>query len=234
MPVVYNVWLVDFELRQMAGYLNFLKKSFTDYMEELEGFKMPEDDEILESDEFNEQFNRWYAEVASADEGGDYRRRFYSAFVISWYAFFEESLLNVCKDQNLFDEYRGETGKEIGKGIWFAKDLLQKFTPYRFDQTLWKELVLINKIRNSLAHNSGKFAYSLEIGNEKQKVVQVQNHDEQHYVYIEEDLYKYLNRHGILHFYGTYFIRPTHEYCEHLIKIGQHTFANLFRRLGLL
>lgn len=231
METVYNVWLVDFELRQMAAFLKVLKISLEDYAQKIDNgptdSPWPTEQEIEEDDEANDRFNAWTDEVLSVSPGGDFHRRLYSTFLISFYSFVEDNLLKLCEDSNLPIETKP------GKGIWGARDRIQNNTLYQFDPEQWKELTLINKTRNQLVHNGGRFTYSLEKANDQKNYVLVNQNEEDYYVYIEGNLYEYLKKHGLIHFYGTFFIKPSPEYCEHLVAFGKSLFENLFEGLGL-
>jgi hypothetical protein len=120
MSDVYNVWLVEFELKQMAGYLKVLKKSLEDYAEKINDLNVVGDADVTVDEEANERFNEWCDEVLSVNPGGDFPRRLYSAFVVNWFSFIEDTLLDLCNDLNLQLDANLE-GKKPGKGIWRAR-----------------------------------------------------------------------------------------------------------------
>jgi hypothetical protein len=229
---IYNVWLINFELGQMAGYLKVLKTSLVDYQEKLEIVELPSSQEVLEDDEANDRFNAWFDEMSSIQ--GDFPRRLYSSFVVSWYSIVEDTLLKLCDDLNLQIDYELKTEKKFSKGIWCARDLLQTCCSFQFDPKQWQELTLINKIRNQVVHNRGTFTHFIEKPEKLSRFVLLKQDDTDCYIDIDKNLYNYLINHELLSFYKTYFIWPTPEYCEYLVTFGHSLFDNVFRGLNLL
>lgn len=228
MTIVYNVWLVDFELNQMSGYLKVFKTAIADYIQKLETMDPYYGHESHLSDEDKDLlYNAYFDEFSSML--GDFPRRLYSSFVISWYSFVEETLVKICDDLN----QPIEKGKES-----LIKRLEKSFNKasYRFDPDQRQELLLINKIRNIIVHDGGKFLTSLKYDKEtcKTTLIKIRHENEDYYVNMSPNLNKYMEEHDILAYYGTFFIKPSHEYCEHLVAFGRDMFEDIFNKLNLL
>ncbi len=224
---IYIVWLIEFELKQMKSFVKTVNQAMSEYLEKIDHGPSITDEEYLNDDEKCDEFNAWTDLVASIE--GDFARRLYSSFIISWFSFFEDSLTRLGRDLGLIDEPEDE---KIYLSTEKMFDLLENKQDLSINPLMKNEIDLIKEIRNMVTHNGGRFAFSVEKAEQKKKSVKVTFDDGPLYVYIKKELFDYLKLHGILKYYGTFFIKPTPEYCEHIVVLAESFFNDLFGQLN--
>jgi hypothetical protein len=225
-----NVWLINFELEQLRDYLDVLDDALKDYEQKLENYYTIDD--LTDMDEEAEIRYDRYIDIFSSVLG-DFPRRLYSSFVVSWYSFIEDAITQLCKDMDLMVTIRIQDQNNFRNGVYRAKRFLVEAANYTIDQGDYLELDIIRKMRNQIVHEGGKFQCSLEKPNEDVPAVFIAEQDPPLYLNIEKNLYLYLNKHSLLHFYGTFFINPTAEYGRYLIDFGTRFFHKIISELGL-
>lgn len=223
---IFVVRLIEYELNQMKSFIKVIKQVLSDYQEKIENGPDISNEEYLNNDKKRDEFNAWYDEFSSIE--GDFATRLYSSFIVSWYSFYEDSLKRLSRDLGLIEKSEDEkiftsTNELIG--------LLEDEKDLQIDRVLMHEIELIKEIRNMITHNGGKFAFSVELSDSKKKAVKVTFDDGPKYVYIKKEMFNYLQSHEILHFYRTFFIKPTPEFCDHLIDVARLFFNDLFCQL---
>jgi hypothetical protein len=230
---VYIVWLVNFELEQMHDLLFVLSDMLKDYEQKIENYyTLDELDTIVEDEDRDAEYDKYIDIFQSVL--GDFPRRFYSNFIVSWYSFIEDTLLKLCEDMHLEITLGIKDSERIGTGIHRAKRFLEQAADYSIDSNHWHELDIIRKIRNQIVHNGSKFPSSTDKPNgETQSIVVTYEGKDYYVVYSDEKLIRYLEEHSIIHYYGTVFIYPTHEYCQYLVNFGNLFFGKIFHDLYL-
>jgi hypothetical protein len=230
MSPIYNVWQVNFENEQLTTYLNILKDSMDAYKQQLEKYPVEGCDDWSEAEEIK------YGEYLDTFSTflGDFPRRLYSSFIVSWFSYIEDTLIKLCEDIVPKKPLEFKNVDALGKGIFRVKKYLSICCDYDIEKKYWNEIVLISKIRNQIVHNGGKFSFSVEKPNDQSKAILVKSGDVSHYLLdTEENLYSYMDKHNLLHFYGTFFIKPPLEFCYYLVAFGRKFFDTLFNDLEL-
>lgn len=144
-----------YQLRQMELYLDFLRLA-NDYVEEkLEKKYSPEDlDKVINADEFSpeeEEYSKYLDMFSSLY--GDFPRRLYSSFIISWYSFIEGALGEVC-DYLLLNQRRLYVARN--RGVLLAREVFRN-SEIQFTSNHEEELNWVTEIRNNIVHNGGVF-----------------------------------------------------------------------------
>jgi hypothetical protein len=231
---VYIVWLVNFELEQMNDLPFVLSEMLKDYEQKLENVYTGDEIDTLDDDdeEADAEFEKYIDIFQSVL--GDFPRRLYSSFIVSWYSFIEDTLLTLCEDMKLEITIGIKDSGRIGTGIHRARRFLEQATDYSIDTNHWHELDIIRKIRNHIVHNGSKFPSSTDKSNgETHSIIVTYEGKDYYVVYSDEKLIRYLEEHSIIHYYGTVFIYPTHEYCQYLVNFGNLFFGKIFHDLYL-
>lgn len=231
MFTIYNSWLIAFELQQMRDYLDTISIMFQDYEEKLEKKYMLE--ELTDMDEEDEdRYEQYLQNFASVK--GDFPRRFYSSFIVSWFSLIEDGLINLCKSLDLSLKITIDELDKFGKGVNRAKNFLEKTANYKIDQNHWNELTHVIKIRNYIVHTGGRFAYSENKPEDTNKVIPVAVNGDTYYVYCDKNLFEYMKKYEIIDFYTTFFINPSFDYGIHLVEFGDEFFGKILHDFELL
>ena len=222
---------VRFELENQNDLLDVIHDSLLAYEDKLENQEFPWDPDNM-TDEDDIQYNK-YIDIFSCVLGS-FPGRLYSNYVIGWYSFIEDMLIQLCKEMNLNLSIDIDYHDGFDKGIWRAKKFLEDGAGYKINEIHWRTLSEINKVRNHIVHKRGLFVFSndkpenvqaVEIGPENTKV----------FIHISQIFYNYLQKHGIFGLnLGSYSIVPTYEYCKYLNNFADELFSKLFLDLGLV
>ncbi len=226
---VYITWLIRFELQQMNDLLDVLSVALQDYEQKLEDAYTAEELENLD-DEGEKEYEH-YLDIFSS-MFGDFPRRLYSSFLVSWYSIVEDTLTQLCIDLNLTILVRFQDQEGFGSGFQRAKNFLIESGQVNINQTDWQEMEFIRKIRNQIVHKGGKF----QISREKPDRIQAplaSTYDGLYYIQIDKQLYDYMERYSLLHFYNTFLINPSLEYCRYLVDFGKNFFSKILSDLNL-
>ncbi|MBU1662117.1 MAG: hypothetical protein KKD28_11675, partial [Chloroflexi bacterium] len=203
-----------------------------DYEQKLE--KAYTIDDLTDMDEDAEiDYDQYLEHFASVL--GDFPRRIYSSFIVSWYSIIEDMLFQLCEDLGLGISVTVQDTIRLGTGIQRSRLFLAEAANYTIDNDPWQELTKIQKVRNKIVHAGGRFAYSRDVPNGDSGAIPVPvNGETIYYLYAEKSLYRYLDKHELLKFYGTFFINPSFEYCSHLVMFGEHFFTKILHDLKLI
>jgi len=221
------------EIERMATYLKTLemvvaqedKRISEMYARDIEKAQTEEERMVVE-DYYGDL---WWESVAG------FQQYWLASFVVSWYAFVEQRLLDICAHLELTITLKPLDNPKLGKGIRLARRFLKESAGYEIPKDYWDELVFIGRLRNIIVHSGLKVKGSYlppEEGSPKGVQVQVQGNT--FYYPIEENLHRYLVKHGLFQQVGVIAeITPTFEYCEHLISFAKGMFSRLFTDLGI-
>lgn len=218
-------WLITYELEQMGRYLDLLHTAIIENQKQFDASI-----EEIVKDMSAEERSGFYSlnEDEFIEVGADFPRLLFSSFVVSWYSFVENHLIDFCRFRNLKISVSIQDNVNYGEGIRRAYNFLNRAANYQIDNIHWQELIRVGKTRNRLVHNGGRLPYSHI--NMPNNGVPVRVHDEVTlYLQIEEDLYHYLQTHHLLEYSGSFQLTPTYEYCEHLVKFGLEFFGKLYK-----
>ena len=222
---------VAFELQQMRDLLEVLSTSLLDFEHKLENTYTIEDLENMD-DNAQDEYEHYIDIFQSVM--GDFPRRLYCSFLVSWYSFVEEALSQLCVDLNIEIPIRYQDQERFGSGIQRAKKFLTETGQVEIINDHWQELNYIRKIRNQIVHEGGKFQQSIEKPLDNAQVVPFTNEETTYYIRIEKSLYDYLERHSLDHFYLTLLINPPLEYCYYLVDFGEKFFSKVLDDLKLI
>jgi len=231
MNIVYNSWLIDFELQQFRDLLYVLSTSLKDFEQKLEDWYTADDLENMDEEKQN-QYERYIDIYQSVL--GDFPRRIYSGFVVSWYSFVEDALCQLCTDLNITVSLRFQDQVGLGSGLQRAKRFLAETGQIDVEKEDWLELEHIRKIRNQIVHKGGKFPCSIEKPDNNVQTILYSEGETSYYITIDKELYGYLERNSLQRFYGTLFINPSLEYCQSLVSFGQRFFSWILSDLKLI
>jgi len=231
MNSIYNSWLIDFELKQFRDLLYVLSNSLKDFERKLEDWYTADELDNMD-DEQQDQYERYIDIYGSVL--GDFPRRIYSAFLVSWYSFVEDALEHLCMDLNLTVSIRFQEQEKLGSGILRAKRFLSETGHIEIVKEDWLELDFIRRIRNQIVHDGGKFPRSLDRPDNNAQTILIKEEETSYHVTIDNALYEYLELHSLHHFYGTLIVNPSLEYCQHLVSFGQRFFSKILSDLKLI
>jgi hypothetical protein len=216
-------WLISYELKQMERYVDLLhvaisdnQKQFDASIEEITSAMSKE-----EKDQFYVINEDDFIEVES-----DFPRLLFSSFVVSWYSFVENHLLDFCRFRNFKITVSIQDNEHYGEGIRRAYNFLERAAGYKIDNEHWQELTRIGKTRNRIVHNNGRIPSSpLDMVNNGTPV-KVEG-GQTYYLQVDRDLYDYFQRHHLVEYSGLFQITPNLDYCKHLVKFGLELFEKL-------
>jgi hypothetical protein len=223
-----DIWLITYALEQMERYLDLLHAAIIDNQQRFDASveKIASDMSEEEKEEFYTFNEDDFIEVSS-----DFPRLLFSSFVVSWYSFVENHLIDFCRSRNFKISVSIQDNEHYGEGIRRAYSFLDRAAEYKIDNEHWQELTRIGKMRNKIVHNGGRLSFSpFDVPNNRIPVKVAG--DVTYYLHIEEDLYRYFQTHDLLEFTGLFHITPTLEYCKHLVKFGLEFFRKLYKDFG--
>jgi len=225
MPFISGNWIIQYELNQMERYLGLLQTTISDNQKQFNASiektvsTMTED----EKEDFYQFHEDDFIEVSR-----DFPRQLFSSFVVSWYSFVENRLMNFCKSRNLKISLSIQDNENYGKGIKRAYNFLYRAAGYKIDNEYWNELTRIRKTRNKIVHNNGRLSFSSVNMPNNSVSVDVAS-DVTLYLQIDKDLYQYIETHNLLEYIGVFYITPNFEYCKHLVDFGLEFFERLHK-----
>ena len=235
MPIDFEEYFIFYELDQMSRYLDMVERSITQEFEKLE--KEHEEDmerEIEEdidddyTDAMIDKYQDKYMEI-----GRDFPRLIFGSFIIAWYSFVEQKMLDICESRKLRISISAKENVNLGKGISKARKFLFESAGCRIDDKHWQELVNIQHLRNFIVHKGYQIPSSYVVEPEKPFVVYEAHTTIPTYLHIEESLYRYLRKYSMIYelSWAQIEISPTQGYCEHLVEFGKEYFKGLFDNL---
>jgi hypothetical protein len=230
MGIDLKQFFVDYELEQMTRYLTMVKKSLAQEMEKLDikykyYFENEIDDDV--EDEFLiDEYTDGLLEIEK-----DFPKLTYGSFVVAWYSFTEQTLLDICESNNLKIVVSAKGNDSLGRGIWRAKKFLSEAAKFEIDNKKWQELVNINRLRNFIVHEGYKLRGSY-IENDKPFTVYETESGANIYFNLDGNLYRYLEKNSMISHSGVALeIIPTYEYCNYLIGFAKPLFKTIFDNL---
>lgn len=223
----FEKYLINSELGQFSRYVNIVNRSLSQEIEKVnQEYKSDLEHNSQENDEAYELMVSLY-ENQFVEFDLEFPKLIFGSFIVAWYSFVEQKLLDFCEKQNLRISISAKEGLNLGKGIWRAKKFLLDASNYKIEDKFWIELANANRLRNFIVHEGYTYKGSYtEI--EKPFVLYQLNAGETIYFNVDENLYKYIHQHSMAtHIGSTLYIVPTFEYCEHLIGFAKLLFNTL-------
>jgi len=234
-------FFITSELNQMSNYLgqikSLLEEQTADFLTKVEKPRSLDGSEsqfsglLADWDKLRQEEEYDESEYSLLE---DFPRRLYSSFVTSWYSFIEDQLLGICDSLNLRISLKPREESSFGKGIFRAKRFLADGANYHIREEIWVELTLIGKMRNIIVHRGGIIPHLPTHLDDKSHKLRVKAGSNKTYdLQIDEALWNYIKKHSIGDLTGTFYINPTYEYCEHLVKLGVDLFSYIYCDLEL-
>jgi hypothetical protein len=226
-----SYWLLINELERMSKYLELLKNTVQLRYEDLEesyekdmAREMDEDEAAILQDVYTDDF------IEAAES---LPQLLLSSFIISWYSFVEQKLIDLCDDLHLSVRITPKDNKSMGKGIRRARTFLIEGANYEIDKVHWQELLDVNKLRNVIVHE-GKDLTTTYSKPDGQPISFTTDSNTPIYILADDGLVHYLNKHNLIKRFDTLFeILPSFEYCEYLIKLSEKLFSKLYTDLKM-
>lgn len=230
----FSLYFIQEELRQMSRYLDVVVAALeTNFKSADLAYEEAMKEEVPNS-EFSDDYVEWVIgkhgdELMEA--GRDFPQLLLVSFVILWYSFVEQKLLDFCDELDIAISVTPKNAENFGTGIRRAYKFLSQAKNYKIYQIHWQELVSISKLRNLLVHE-GKQLKPSHIKPDGQSVVYKRKDELDVYIPIDEDLYNYIDKHKLFEISGVFFdIIPTVDYCKELVKFGGEIFEKLYSDL---
>lgn len=220
--------LIDYELDQMSRYLDLVQESLQRNLDHLEMHIAEMTDEATSG-----------ALESAGSASDDYEDEFFEAiqdfpqllrlsFIVIWYAFVEQNLLDLCEELNLKISFGAKENDNLDKGIRRARKFLVRAKNYEIDAAHWQELIEINRLGNHIVHDGKRLRYSY-LQPDGQFVRYEDSGGTVVFLMVNEALYSYLQKHGIATTSGPFVeIVPSIEYCKSLVEFGRKLFRKLY------
>lgn len=231
MGINLSLFFVQEELSQMGKYLDVVASALETNFNSV----TVAHEEILQkmegANEIDEDYVEWILskhEDEVFEAGKDFPQLLMISFVILWYSFVEQKLLDFCEDLELKITISPKDKKEsLEEGIKRARKFLLRAKGYDIDQKHWQELLSIGKLRNLLVHEGKKIELGL-VKPEKESVSYKNSDGLEFYIPIDKSLYEYMNKNKLFEVSGVFFdIMPSIEYCKRLVSFGGEIFKKL-------
>lgn len=219
-------WRVFYELQQMQDYLHTIHSLLHDYHQQVE-IALDEEVEVL-TDTDDEAEEQYYEHIDHLGRLLHFPRRLYSSFIVSWYSLVEDELLQLCNDLDLRISITIQDRVGYSGGVQRARKFLSEAADYTIDNIHWQELINIQKIRNKIVHEGGRFYHSMDLPDDGSQVIPVTVKEITYYLFSDQSLYQYLDRNELLDFSTIVFINPTYDYCTHIIEFGMELFSQIY------
>jgi len=224
---------VSYELDQMSRYLDLVQGSLNSNYEELEARyaeMVVEGDSTSEtisfgSDEYEDEF---------LEATQDFPQLVLLSFIVIWYSFVEQNLLDLCEQLMLRIEIRPRDSEKSDKGIWRARRFLLREKGYEVDADHWRELTEINRLRNFIVHEGKRIEFSYVQSEGRLDPVRYQT-DGGAVVFLRigQELFRYIQKRGISTSRGPIVeILPSIEYCKSLVDLARRLFRKLYADLS--
>lgn len=225
-----RIWLINYELEQMSGYLSLIRASLDQRLVEIEAaYREETADELTErereimEDHYTDQF---------LETGRGFPQRLLSSFVVAWYSLVEQRLLDICENLNLRVSIGPKDNLNFRKGIRRARIFLLKASRYEIHPPHWQELVSISWLRNSIVHQGTRIVGSYFPSEEAKLELQTE-FGGTYYFPMKLALYPYLKKHDIVEHSSLFLdIIPSYEYCSHLVEFAKQLFRKLHTDLN--
>jgi hypothetical protein len=213
----------------MSRYLDLIQGAFSQNWDETEqtydeemSSPIGEEEYYLLEDHYTDKF---------IEIGRDFPNLLFSSFIITWYAFVEQQLAELC-DRLKSDILEPDSNRQ-DKGIRRSRKFLLIAAKYEIEPADWQELIVIGKLRNLLVHNGNKLSGSPFQSGDKE-IALVSATGNTYYFLIDPALLIYLRKHGLLEQIDfSLEILPTLSYCKHLIEFGRILLIRLYSDLDV-
>ena len=224
-----QAFLTDYEFDQMSRYLKLIQASIDQQLIEIENSynkmlakELPEYDSDFMEDHYTDKY---------IEAGEKYPQMLYSGFIILWYSFIEQKLLDICSDLELVISIKPKDQINLEKGIRRARSFLIQARSYVIHPPHWEELTRIGRLRNQIVHSGNRVIGSYI--NSDDNMVELQDSDGSTFFFsISHSLIDYMKSHNLINHSGVFLdIGPAEEYCHYLINFGKDFFARLYRDL---
>ena len=230
----FSLYFIQEELRQMSRYLDVVVASLETNFKRVDSAYEEAMKEEVPNSEFSDDYVEWMLgkhEGELIEAGQDFPQLLLVSFVILWYSFVEQKLLDFCDELGLTISITPKSNKNFHKGIRRAYKFLSQARDYKIHQNHWQELLSISRLRNLLVHEGKQLKLSF-IKPDGQSVIYKRENESDIYLPIDDDLYKYLCKHNLFEISGVFMnIVPSIEYCKELVKLGNEIFIKLYADL---
>ena len=228
----FSYFLLTERFNQMERYLSLIQNALSD---EQENFKAYLQD--LEERNKEDIIDGLYDQLIEVRD--EFPRITFSNFMVSWYAVIEHELLQLCIGEDLSITVKIYETERVGSGIQRAYKFLRDGAGYEIPNILWQELNKIRIVRNKIVHNDGRVnTYPEFLPVDKKTITkEIERFGTKLVTKIEtdENLYNYLEQHNMIDFHeALLYIKPSFEYCSHLINLGRELFSLTYKALGLI
>jgi len=222
-------WQTDYELGQMSEYLDIIQASLSQRLDEIDEAYREDSAREMTEDEYCLMEDHYTDEVLAT--GRDFPQRLLSSFVVAWYSFVEQKLLDVCETLKLRVSIGPRDNINFGKGTRRARKFLLEASQYEIHPPHWKELVEIGKLRNFIVHEGTRIIGSY-FKSEEDMVALQSDIGNTLYFLIKQNLFRYMEKHNIVDHSGIFLdIIPSFDYCTYLVEFGKELFRKLYTDL---
>lgn len=230
MGIKIRAWITSYELEQMSRYLSLIQASLSQHFGEIEAAyredmagEMTDDEYHLLEDHYIDQF---------FEAGRNFPRHLLSSFIVAWYSFVEQKLLDICENLNLRVSIGSKDNRNLGKGIRRARRFLLEASRYEIHPPHWQELVEIGRLRNFIVHE-GTSVVGSYLPSEEERVELQSDIGNTFYFPISQALFRYLQKHNLVDHSNTFLdIIPSFDYCSYLVEFGKELFKRLHTDLN--
>lgn len=218
---------LEYEISQIQQFLRFNRSAIEHYRGTFEQWLSDKSKDMPENQK--EEFLSYYTDKL-ADMHFAFPSAFFSSFVVTWFSFLEINLLEICKKFDLKVKIGVKEKIDIREGIDRARIFLSKGAGYNFEKNSWEEISYIRKMRNLIVHERGRIDYSYT--KTKENAVELKPFgDETIYVQIEKNFFDYLKSYNLFDVFEYFEIRPSYEYCQHLVNLAEELFNDLDKKM---
>jgi hypothetical protein len=222
-------WLIDYELEQMSKYLDLIQASLSQRLDEVEVAYREDTAREMTDDEYERLDDHYTDEFL--DTGRDFPQRLLSSFIIAWYSFVEQKLLDICEKLNLRISIGPKDSKHFGKGVRRARRFLLEASQYEIHPPHWQELVEIGRLRNFMVHKGTRVTGSY-IESDEDAVALKSDIGNTFYFPIDQALFRYLQKYKLLDQSGMFLdIAPSFDYCNYLVEFGKELLTKIYTDL---
>ncbi|MBS1788073.1 MAG: hypothetical protein JST85_10145 [Acidobacteria bacterium] len=221
--------LTDYELDQMSRYLELVQESLHCNYEQVEvryHEDMAREMGEAEAELLEDQYTDEYIEASQ-----ELPQLLLLSFVVTWYSFVEQKLLDLCEGLKLRMTVGPKDGEYFDKGIRRARKFLLKGRGYEINSDHWREITEVGRFRNQIVHEGKRLSWSY-LQPEGKFVRFIMGGEINVFLLVEPALFNYLQKRGMIKTTGPFVeIIPSFDYCKSLIKLGRDLFGKLYADL---